>query len=78
MESLLKSINFITEANGNPNLIILENEEIFEKNKKSLNKFKEIIILIDPSKKFYNYPDIQKRKNLKKNKAKVSKNEEIS
>ena len=25
--------------------------------------------------KFYNYPDIQKRKNLKKNKAKVSKND---
>ena len=58
-----------------PNLIILENEKIFEKNKKFLNKFKEIIILIDPSMKFYNYPDIQKKKNLKKNKAKVSKND---
>lgn len=59
----------------NPSLIILENEEIFEKNKKFLNKFKEIIILIDPSMKFYNYRDIQKRKNLKKNKAKVFKND---
>ena len=59
----------------NPSLIILENEEIFKKNKKFLNKFKEIIILIDPSMKFYNYRDIQKRKNLKKNKAKVFKND---
>ncbi len=59
----------------NPSLIILENDKIFEKNKKFLNKFKEIIILIDPSMKFYNYRDIQKRKNLKKNKAKVFKND---
>ena len=59
----------------NPKLIILENEKIFEKNKKFLNKFKKIIVLIDPSKKFDNYPDIQKRKNLKKNKAKISKDD---
>ena len=57
-----------------PKLIILENDKTFDKNKRILNEYKKKIILIDPSNKFYNYGNIQKRKNLKKSTVKVFKN----
>ena len=41
-----------------PRFIVLENEKIFEKNKKFLNKFKNKIVLIEPSENFTDYKEI--------------------
>ena len=41
-----------------PRFIVLENEKIFEKNKKFLNKFTAKIILIENSQNFVNYKKI--------------------
>ena len=41
-----------------PKFIVLENEKVFKKNKKFLNKFKTKIVLIEPSENFTDYKEI--------------------
>ena len=51
-----------------PKFIVLEDEKVFKKNKKFLNKFKTKIVLIEPSENFTDYKEIisYKDKQIKK------------
>ena len=51
-----------------PKFIVLEDEKVFEKNKRFLNKFKNKIVLIEPSENFTDYKEIisYKDKQIKK------------
>ena len=51
-----------------PKFIVLEDEKVFKKNKRFLNKFKNKIVLIEPSENFTDYKEItsHKDKHIKK------------
>ena len=51
-----------------PKFIVLENEKVYKKNKRFLNKFKNKIVLIEPSENFIDYKEIisHKDKQIKK------------
>ena len=60
-----------------PKFIVLENEKVFKKNKKFLNKFKTKIVLIEPSENFTDYKEITSHKDKQIKKITVNK-EDIS
>mgnify|MGYP000256196901 CR=1 FL=1 len=60
-----------------PRFIVLENEKVFKKNKKFLNKFKTKIVLIEPSENFTDYKEITSHKDKQIKKITVNK-EDIS
>ena len=60
-----------------PKFIVLENEKVFKKNKKFLNKFKTKIVLIEPSENFTDYKEITSHKDKQIKKITVKK-EDIS
>ena len=60
-----------------PKFIVLEDEKVFKKNKKFLNKFKTKIILIEPSENFTDYKEITSHKDKQIKKITVNK-EDIS
>ena len=60
-----------------PKFIVLENEKVFKKNKRFLNKFKTKIILIEPSENFTDYKEITSHKDKQIKKITVNK-EDIS
>ncbi len=60
-----------------PRFIVLENEKVFKKNKKFLNKFKTKIVLIEPSENFTDYKEITSHKDKQIKKIAVKK-EDIS
>ena len=60
-----------------PRFIVLENEKVFKKNKKFLNKFKTKIVLIEPSENFTDYKEITSHKDKQIKKITVKK-EDIS
>ncbi len=60
-----------------PKFIVLEDEKVFKKNKKFLNKFKNKIILIEPSENFTDYKEITSHKDKQIKKITVNK-EDIS
>ena len=60
-----------------PKFIVLEDEKVFKKNKKFLNKFRTKIILIEPSENFTDYKEITSHKDKQIKKITVNK-EDIS
>ena len=60
-----------------PKFIVLEDEKVFKKNKKFLNKFKTKIVLIEPSENFTDYKEITSHKDKQIKKITVNK-EDIS
>ena len=60
-----------------PKFIVLEDEKVFKKNKRFLNKFKTKIILIEPSENFTDYKEITSHKDKQIKKITVKK-EDIS
>ena len=60
-----------------PKFIVLEDEKVFKKNKRFLNKFKTKIILIEPSENFTDYKEITSHKDKQIKKITVNK-EDIS
>ena len=56
-----------------PKFIVLENEKVFKKNKKFLNKFKTKIVLIEPSENFTDYKEITSHKDKQIKKITVKK-----
>ena len=60
-----------------PKFIVLEDEKVFKKNKRFLNKFKNKIVLIEPSENFTDYKEITSHKDKQIKKIIVNK-EDIS
>ena len=60
-----------------PKFIVLEDEKVFKKNKRFLNKFKNKIVLIEPSENFTDYKEITSHKDKQIKKITVKK-EDIS
>ena len=60
-----------------PKFIVLEDEKVFKKNKRFLNKFKNKIVLIEPSENFTDYKEITSHKDKQIKKITVNK-EDIS
>ena len=60
-----------------PKFIVLEDEKVFKKNKRFLNKFKTKIVLIEPSENFTDYKEITSHKDKQIKKITVNK-EDIS
>ena len=56
-----------------PKFIVLEDEKVFKKNKRFLNKFKNKIVLIEPSENFIDYKEIISYKNKQIKKISVKK-----
>ena len=56
-----------------PKFIVLEDEKVFKKNKRFLNKFKNKIVLIEPSENFIDYKEIISYKNKQIKKITVKK-----
>ena len=56
-----------------PKFIVLEDEKVFKKNKRFLNKFKTKIILIEPSENFTDYKEITSHKDKQIKKITVKK-----
>ena len=58
-----------------PKFIVLEDEKVFKKNKRFLNKFKNKIVLIEPSENFTDYKEIISYKDKQIKKITVKKND---
>lgn len=56
-----------------PKFIVLEDEKVFKKNKRFLNKFKNKIVLIEPSENFTDYKEITSHKDKQIKKITVKK-----
>ena len=56
-----------------PKFIVLEDEKVFKKNKRFLNKFKNKIVLIEPSENFIDYKEIISYKDKQTKKISVKK-----